>query len=346
MSLKKLIIIVAIVLFLGVLVLVKALVQKKQDTRQEIAQEQATELALTKGIPESQVSKITLYKGDDEKNKVIFTKDSAGAWRLASQFDVRAKKESIEGILNAAGDLKGQLRGESKEVFADFAIEDKDCAHIVIDDALGRPWYHLVVSFLRLDWDKTFVRLAGSQKVALVQRDILSSLNLYNKEGKLEYVNFADLKVCLFDAAKIQKIELASLINKTSKTLVLKKSAAKEGDPLVWNFQPPAAKGEDIDVSKVDEFLRNISNLYAKDVADPQGTGLGFDSPTLELTLEDSDGQGLFQLEVGKYVAAEKLYYLKSSSPDQVFKVSDADIQNLRKEKAYFLKPKETKKKK
>lgn len=336
MGFKKLLVILAVVLGLLVLVLVKKAAQKKYLAKQETAP-LTTEFELIKDLPETFISGVVFYKGDDEKNKMVLAKNSEGVWIVESKYGIKARKPSVDNLLKELKGLKGEVRAESKDLFADFQIEDSKALHILIEAGTGNIINHLVVSFLKPDWNKTFVRQDKSEKVVLVNKDILSLFNLYSKEAKLNDTYFADLKLFTFEAKQIQKIELIS----DKEQLIFKKSQLESSANPVWNFEPALAQGEEIDTSKVDELLRNISNIYAKEILDPSLTIYGFDVPSLKVILQDLEGKIAAQMEIGQYLESEKSYYLRVIPANLVFKVSEAYIKNLKKERASFLKAKE-----
>jgi hypothetical protein len=339
MGFKKLLVILGVVLGLLVLVLVKKAAQKKYLAQQESAP-LTTEFVLIKDLPETFILRVAAYKGDDEKNKLVLAKNSQGLWILESKYGIKARKPSVDNLLNELKDLKGEVRAESKDLFADFQIEDSKALHILLEAGTGNIINHLVVSFLKPDWNKTFVRQEESEKIVLVNKDILSLFNLYNKEAKLNDTYFADLKLFAFEAKQIQKIELIS----DKEQLIFKKSQPEGDANPVWNFEPKEAQGEEIDSAKIDELLRNISNIYAKEILDPSLTTYGFDAPSLKVTLKDPEGKKAVEMEIGKYLESEKSHYLRVIPSNLVFKVPDSYIQKLKKERASFLKPKEDKK--
>jgi len=336
MGFKKLLVILGVVLALLVLVLVKKTAQKKYLAKQETAP-LTTEFELIKDLPETFILRVAAYKGDDEKNKMVLVKNSEGLWILESKYGIKAKKATVDNLLKELKDLKGEVRAESKDLFADFQIEDSKALHILLEAGTGNIINHLVVSFLRPDWNKTFVRQEESEKVVLVNKDILSLFNLYNKEAKLNDAYFADLKLFAFETKQIQKIELV----RDKEQLIFKKSEPGGSTSPAWNLEPALTPDEEIDTSKVDELLRNIYNIYAKEILDPSLSTYGFDAPLLKVSLQDLEGKKAAQMEVGKYLESEKVYYARVIPANLVFKVSESYIKNLKKERASFLKPKE-----
>ncbi|MCM8801144.1 MAG: DUF4340 domain-containing protein [Candidatus Omnitrophica bacterium] len=338
MGAKKLLIIIGVVSLLFVLALVKNIAQKKQLLLEE--RNKVEEFILIKDLPETFVSKIKIYKENDEDRKVILTKSPEGIWSVESNFGIKAKKETIEILLKNLKELKGQLRADSKDLFSDFQIEDDKAVHIVLESDSGGLLSHILVSFLKPEWDKNFVRLLDSEKIVLVNKDILSSLNLYNKDSNLDSNYFSDLRLFSFNLSDIQKVR----IEMNSKTITLKKDHAEAGSS-VWRFDPKPPKAEEVDSNRVDEFLRNLLNIYAQKVMDPEGKDYDLEKPSLRIILKDAQDKELAQLVLGSYLEQDKSYYVKALPLNFIFKVSDFYINNLKKDRFHFLKPKETKNK-
>lgn len=337
MKFKKLLIILAIVLFLFVLVFVKKSAQdretKKEDTRNELA----AGYELIKEIPDIFLSKIVIYKGSDKENKLILSKGKDDTWVVENKFGVKARKETIDGLLGELKDLKGEIRGDSKELFPDFQIEDDKAAHLVLEGSEGKVLKHLVISFLFPEWNKNFVRDAESPKVVLVDRNLLVKLNIFGKDDTLRPSAFADLKLPAFDPQGISGITLES---QGKNKIALKKTKSEKDGNVIWSFEP-SGKNEEPDPARIEGFLRNISNIYANDVVDPSLKTYGLESPLFRLDLADASGKRVMQIDVGSYIDSEKSYYMKTSSSGDVFKVQDAYIAGLKDGRSSFLKPKE-----
>jgi len=332
MKLKKLIILIAIVSLLTALALIKNNVTKKQLVQEEIAASRP--FALTEDLAVGFIRKITIYRGDDEKNKIILLKDDTDNWRIENKFNVKARKENVENLLRDLSGLKGELRAESKSVFGDFHLEDTQGIHIILEAQDAKTLAHIIVSADKPGWDSSFLRLKDSEKIILAPKDIPGRLNIYSKEAKLDNNYFADFKLLSFDPKKIEKIETARK-GKNLLTLVKKKESDNK---YIWDFEPAVKKAE-IDPGKIDSFLQNASNTFAQDSLDPGLIDYGFGQDNFSLALE-TDEKKTLAIEVGNYLEKEKAYYVKITPENQVFKVPEYAIQNIKKDKNYFLKEK------
>jgi len=329
---KKLLILVVVVLVLFTLAFIKRSIQKIEVAKQEKGL--INEFELTKDLADSFISKIVVYKGDDLNNKLVLSKNVEGIWVIENKFGVKVQKSMVDELLKELKNLKGEIRAESKDVFSDFQIEDAKAVHIVLESDAGKTLSHLLVSFLKPEWNNSFVRIYDSAKIVLVDKNILSFLNLYDKDAKLDSASLMDLKMFDFDTKQVVKIELN--INKVS--VVLKKGESE--NKAIWSIEPAQAKNEEVDSAMLDEFLQNISNMYAKEVCDPGLTIYGFEQPLLQIILEDAQGEKPVQLAVGSYIDSEKVYYVKVSPSNPVFKVPEVNIQKVKRDRGYFLKAK------
>jgi len=331
MGVKKLFFVICVVVLLVALVFAKKSAQQKEESVQ--APQQIFDIELIKELPVNFIEKITVYAGNKPDNKLVLLKDAQKGWILQNKFGVKAQKTQIDALLNNLNHLKGEIRAESKDVFADFQIEDSQSLHIVVELIGGKVLTHLLVSFLRVDWNKNFVRLADSQKISLVNKDFLMPFHLASKDAVLESSAFADYKLFLFEPKDISQITLVSQKN----TVDIKKVTAADNNKL-WSIDEAKIKPEDIDQAKVETLLQNIANLNATDILDPSQNNYGFDSARLKLKLTDTKDAALAQMEVGNYLGQDKAFYVRLLPELSVFKVSEYYIQNMEHDKNYFLK--------
>ena len=340
MKFRKLLIIAGVVFCLLLLAIVKNVAGKRQAS---IKAKEITAINLTKDLSEGFVSKIIVYKGSDEKNKMALRKDPAGKWVLENRFGLKARPEAIESLLKELTDVSGEIRADSKLVFEDFGISDASGVHVILKAANDKILNHIVLGLKRPAWNMNFVRLGAEEKVIAAQKDILSRLNLYDTNAKFDENYFADFKVLSLDINKVEGLEIKEA---NKQAVLLAKRSADKATPSAWNFEPPV-KGQEIDPSKIDGFLQNIANIYGQDALDPALKIYGFDRPSLEIKLFISqDNLQPIQLAVGSYLEPQKAFFLRILSQDTqsaqgvVFRVPESFIQNLKKDRSYFLKEK------
>ena len=337
MGMKKLFIIVSIVIIVFVLVFIKKEVLRKQTS--QVDNLAVSEIEVVNNIPQVLISKIIVYKGENQNNRIVIAKDSKGVWLVEDKFNAIARQDAIANILNELLGLKGEVRAESKNVFRDFQIEDAFSAQIILEDKSGKALSHILVSFLQPEWSKNFIRQAGSEKIVLVNKNILALFNLFGKEAKLDDSSLVDYRLCQFEAEQIDKIGLK--VKGSKEPLNLKKAKNDAAAVPAWGFEPLSMVKGEIDQAKVKEFLNSVANLYAMEVLDPAQGNYGFNSSYLQVILESSNSLKPIQIDVGDFIEPQRAYYIKSSLADQVFKIPEAYVQHLKKDKTFFLKPQE-----
>ncbi len=328
MKLKKLLIISGVVFILLISVFIKNITHKIQLTKNQ-REEQA--VALIKENPDIFATQILIYKGDDQKNKIILAKQNNGEWIVENKFGVKARKEAIDGILNSLKGLKGEVRGDSKSVFSDFEVLDQQGAHLILKGAQDKTLVHLVISFKKPNFNQNFIRLSDSENVVLVDHNILFTLGLFDTRAKLDANYFSDYKVFSFDSNAVVKIELKDA---RKRSLVL----SKKGPVNLWEFEPQSPKSKP-DLTKVNEFLGNVLGVQAQDSVDPKLTNYGFDKPFLELKLslpKDKKTEEI-RLSIGSFIKEKNAYYARVTPSNQVLIIPDYSIKNINRDKSYFL---------
>jgi len=333
MKFKKLLIIIAIVCFLLALVVIKNSCQKSRSVKKSL---EDSEVVLVNSSMNIFATKITIYNGGNEKDKVMLSRNSGGEWVLEGRFGLKAKKEIAGNLLNILHNLKGELRAESKSVFSDFQIQDNESAHLILAGADGKPLTHLVISFKTPKWNQNFIREFNSGKVVLVNRNILNAIGLFDKAAKCDGSFFTDYQVFSFDVNSVKGIELK---DSRKSTLILVKSEPSKNEPeSIWKFEPAKPKSSQPDPLKINEFLQGVASIRALDSLDPKLAIYGFDRPFMEATLKmlkDSQPSQI-QILVGAYIKEKGAYYVQIMPQNQVLVISESFINNLNRDKTYF----------
>jgi hypothetical protein len=185
------------------------------------------------------------------------------------------------------------------------------------------------------NWSQNFIREFNSDKVLLVNRNILNSIGLFDKEAKNDGSLFFDYRIFSFDVNSVNKIELT---NSRNRSLVLAKTEKTDKNPAsFWNFAP-AEKKSIPDLLKVNEYLQNILAFYAQDILDPGLKGCGFQKPyaVLKLGLLKGGKPEEISITAGKFIKEKHSYYVKVAPQNQVFIVPDTLVNSLNRDKSYF----------
>lgn len=332
MKLRKLLVLTGIVFVLLALVIIKNSFQKKQDVLERV---EKRETVLVNSNMDVFASKVVIYKGDDEKNKIILSKQEDGQWVQENRFGLKVKKDTVDSILNILKDLKGELRADSKSAFDDFKLQDNQAVHLILFGADDKLLTHLLVSTKSLDYGQNFIRVFDSNKIMLLDWNILAALGFLDKMAKLDESYFADYKIFSFNVDSVKKIELMA---GEKRLLALTKALPSDKIPAsIWNFEPANKKSLPY-LAKVNEYLQNVVDFSALDILDANLNSYGFNRPTkiLKLSLIKDNKPEQIQIEVGYFIKDKQAYYVRVVPQNQVFIVSESFINNLNQDKSYF----------
>jgi|GEM_PF-996867 len=335
MKFKKLIILLVV---LGALVLL-AVVKKAVVKPRAIPFEKAEEVTLSELTPKIEadfISKVIVYQGRNETDKVVFSRNAAGGWIVENKFSAPARRNVPEGLIKYLSGLKGELRTDSGAVFSDFQIADNEGLHIILVNTADKEAAHMVVGLARAAWNESFVRAFGAQKIFLVEKNFLTVLGLSSDpKAALRVRAYLDLKIFPGNlAAAADRLEIKAA--PAARPFVLKK--AGEGPAAGWQLDPPDPRLP-VDPASMDEFLRTISDFQALDVMDPNAAIYGFDKPmsTIIVNAKEKETAVSYRLEIGNFDAAQKSYYARLVPGNIVYRLPEKTAMFLRKDRSFFL---------
>lgn len=221
---------------------------KETDGQAKTGQDKKIDLANLKG----DLRQLTLVK-------------QAESWVVSDRFNAGADKSKVEQFFQTLGNLKGELRSDSKDVIKDYELDEKHAMKISLykPGATSPNW--VLFGGKKADYRTHFVRLNGSNKVYVIEKDMRSEVGATSgKEGKgPDYKKFVDLKLYHLDDKDVAKITLNSnlvdfqLVKETIEIPVEPKKEAKDAkkDPKA----APQAETKKTDIWKV--VSSNISFL-------------------------------------------------------------------------------------
>ncbi|PIU40161.1 MAG: hypothetical protein COT00_03145 [Candidatus Omnitrophica bacterium CG07_land_8_20_14_0_80_50_8] len=328
MKFKKLLILIVI---LFAIIVVSFIKKANLDKNAAIENQPPPPTMVTQEIAPGFVSKLLISKGSEEAGRLLtVSKNGGGEWVIDSHFNTKARKSQVESVLKNLSGLKGEFRSDSKDVLEDYSLLETQAYHLELQGSDNQALAHVLVSPLRTRGTKNFVRNAKSSTVVVTDSDILTSLGLYSKDAKLDYKMFADFKVVVTEASKIQSLELTQ--PKSTPFLMTKREDVKN-KTVTW-ISGMADKEITLETGKVNELISNILNLYAKESADPAGTVYGFNekaAPWIRIQLKPEEKPNEIMLFLGLRFEATKTYFLKSIPDGQVYALSDASIDAILK---------------
>jgi hypothetical protein len=314
-------------IFLGMILflLLAALYVKKILITSEIETTEYKSLEIS--LNASDVYAIEFKKAQEDDTLKLVKKDEE--WFIPTQWNIRAKKQSIERLLEDISGLQGELRSSSKEVLPDYGLTDEEAFSIGVFDENDKPIQQFFVGTKKPSYGKSFLRKADSVDVYLVDKDIFSLLGIYGepKEAKINTERWIDLSIIEFEVEKIEAIKIVRLEQEHK---IISVDIKKELDEKK-NLKKWVAVGEvpvfDLDAKKIKEFLKKINKMYATKAVEPKAKEYGFDNPYLTVSLTSQESQ--IELLLGAQEKGENRYV--KTSPGFVYilpkyRVKDLDI--------------------
>ncbi|GEM_PF-3576359 len=290
----------------------------------------AEERTLNPGLSPAFVTRIEIRQAGD--SPAVLLKDASGEWTLESRYGAPARKDTVEALVKEFSDLRGEVRADAQDLLTDFKIDDKQGIRIQFDLTVGKS-QATYLSPLRPTAVENFVRDGGSHEVLVVKKNLLGVLGLWNKDSKIDYKAFADLRVMSADISKISRLELAS----NGRVEVSLTHRDPEGSaPAVdeWRFD---SSGEPADAMEVKRLLNQLSNLFGVDALDPK-TEHGFqETPSVRLREKIGTEEKEKMLFFGKADPDSKTVAVAVRPENRVFAVPEGSLAPFAKKKTDFV---------
>jgi len=225
-------------------------------------------------------------------------------WFIASKWNAKAKKETIEEFLRNMVSVNGELRSSSDKLFSDYGISDEEAYSFSFYGKDGEIIEHLLLGIKKPEFGKSFLRKKDSKDVYLADKDVFPLIGTYAfddpKEASINTKRWIDLSFMEFDIEEIESINVTRLDeDKKIVTVDVKKILDEEKDLKQW-----IAQGTEpifaIDAKKIKGFLNALNRIQAEELVDPEDKDYGLKSPYLALTLKTKDAS--FEVIVGGVV--------------------------------------------
>lgn len=299
----------------GVLVVLALTSWATQRQRYGATKGSGFENLLDKPIDAASVQTIRAWVGSMPDSTVELARSGDG-WVVASRWGWKAKKETVDRLIEDLGKLRGELRSSSADVLGDYQIDDEKGMHLVGLGTGGTEVFHVIVGETALRGG-SFVRRVGSNDVFLCEASLRSSFGLWGEEVKPpDAKRWIELRVNQTERLDVDKIVL--LDGKSE--IVLEKvfqpgppdtsqgaAAGPALDRANWTWKPD--KSGEIDKGKADGILGTLCNLYATDIVDPKDAaqfGLADAKRVAEIVLRDGTKVAM---RFGNVDAADKKVY-------------------------------------
>jgi hypothetical protein len=318
------------------------------------------------GIAKEDIKNIEVYKetGSDEPIRMVFTQNE-DKWYIPTTYNAKAQKSRIDGLLNNVLEMTGKVRSSDPKHFENYKISDAQGIHLLLKDEANKPLANLVIGKRGEDYNSGFVRFGGKEKVYAVDKNLLSSLNIYGEIDTLTKFNdnnFVDLQAVDQDK---EKLELVGLIA-NGKELVIKQierqvEVMNDDSTMTTKTEKEwvLLKGEkqiQLEQKEVDNFIRDVTKIRGQEVVDRIGGGrgamslgdlnkparYGVNRPTHYIVFQQPEKEREvvlfgkeYEKDKGYYMHVQYdglIYHLSKSTYDRIFKWVDDLPEKVKKE--------------
>ncbi len=125
------------------------------------------------------VGRIELGRGAEQRAVVLAA--APDGWRVETSWNARASRERIDALLSTLSDLTGEYRSGSREVLADYGLDDAGAVTIRVFGRDGQPLFGLDVGGRPGGGAGNFVRRPGDDEVYLAAAGVLAQLGIYGE---------------------------------------------------------------------------------------------------------------------------------------------------------------------
>ncbi|MCB9799169.1 MAG: DUF4340 domain-containing protein [Candidatus Omnitrophica bacterium] len=289
---------------------------------------------LNLSIDSSKALKILIGKGNHISVTLV---KQDGVWLIPDLWNARADQAKVENLLALLKHARGEKRAEGPELLEDFGITDDQAYSLAV---LGSDNQKLLE--IKLAWKKAgpgagFIRRSDSNAVYLVDADLIGALGLYgNNEAEMPKLEvWPALDLIAYEPDQISRIEITRFSgeNRIAAAGLLRMDSKKNDWSFIREDMPFR-----IDQQQVKDFLRNLSNLRARQVYDPSLEQYGFDHPYLEAVIS-AGVQGVTILTVGQQSDQARGRYVKLSNEPVIFEIPNYHFSDMNVDNSRFAEP-------
>lgn len=313
-----------IVLLAVILALLAVGITLKQFRKPRGVETQET-ASLVLNFDPSAAAGIKIQKGQTDPVIELVKKETG--WVVPSRWETRADETKIKNLLAHIGRLKGEARGNSKELFGDFGIGDDQAFHVSVSKNGGSETVvadrgeilHLAIGVKNPGWQDLFVRLAGQDTVYLVSSPLLADLGIGGnpETAQLQPDTWVDLKLLSFDPEQVERVEIKE---KGADWRELAGQLPFDKDPQKWT-----------------SYLENLRNTQAAGLADPQGKEYGFETPEWELKIALKEGNPIILTAGAAKSDSIDVRYVKISASPAVYYAPRYTLEKIKPDEGRFI---------
>jgi hypothetical protein len=253
------------------------------------------------------VNKLELKRGE---STIVCVKDNLGEWRIMQPAEYKADKDTINNLLFELDSLKAQKFVSDKPAsLAPYGLDNPQNIVTLYESGKTEP---KVLLFGKKQGNATHVKTKDADTVFLVKGSLLNKVEMGVAELR-------DKIVLKFDSDDAQKLEL-----KHDNIAI---TCVKQG--VNWRITIPS--NENADNSEVTGIIDKLAELRVeKFVLDkPDAVTTGLDKPQVQVTVTLKNNTA-HKLIIGKS-AGNQTVYAKLETPEELFLLNDAIVQDLKK---------------
>ena len=270
-------------------------------------------------------------KGKDVGPSLVLKKEG-GTWWVSAQdgnetFFAPCQRGRVKRLLESLKGIRGEERAKGKDFFPTFNIGDDEALHFELKSG-DHVVAHILVGKRGAQWGTSFIRLSGDNRVYIVQKNLLSLVDIWDERAKKNPSSKAWIELAVVEDGpesiqglsysttdQVWSLEQASTTkngaNGTSSSNATDKKEGVKGDGG-WVLIQNGAK-KTISRDRAREYLNDLFPLYAKRVRSPERAsqfGLGKSDNFGRLTIHFK-AKGLKIFHIGRIDQEKKVGWIR-----------------------------------
>ncbi len=299
------------------------------------------------GFEKEDVAQIEVYKQTGDKEIRMNLAKRGGQWSIPTSFNAKAREYSVNRILEDLLGMTGKVRSSDPRHLETFKILDNQGIHVILKDEAQNPLANLIIGKKGEENDVGFVRFADKEKIYAVDKNILSTLGINGEVDTL--TKFNDKSFIDLNAVKMEKkdLNLAALVANGREMIIRKIEKASQKTETDTSKSTPKEyewvllkgnKESKLDQKEVDNFFRDVGNIYAQEVIDQLSGGFAdfnkasryqFNRPTHYIVFLKENDENKYNILFGSEYEKDKGYYMNVQYDNLVYKVNKSKFDTI-----------------
>ncbi len=299
------------------------------------------------GVSKESVKGIEVYKESTEDNPIrMELKKADDQWRLVTKYNCKAKESTVNRFLDDLLEMTGNVRSSDPKHFDKYSITDAQGIHLILKDEGNNPMANLILGKKGEDYNSGFVRFAGKDKVYAVDKNILSNLGIHGEIDTLTVLkdqSFVELQAVEEDKEQLDMIALIKngeqiVIKKVEREVEVTKDTVTTTEMKEQWVLVRGNNEVDLDQKEVNNFIRDVTSVYAQKVVDRIGNTLGdlnknsrygFRRSSDVLVFKEKESDQQKNVIFGKEYEKDKGYYMHVQYDGLVYHVTKSNYDKI-----------------